>query len=35
MADSFVEFWDMVEHPERTIPGAWEEYYSEDDDYSE
>jgi len=27
--ESFADFWDMVEHPERTIPGSWDE--SEDE----
>jgi hypothetical protein len=30
MDKSFVEFWDMTEHPERTIPGSWNETIEEE-----
>lgn len=30
MDKSFVEFWDMTEHPERTIPGSWNETVEEE-----
>jgi hypothetical protein len=29
MDQSFVEFWDMTEHPERAIPGSWNETVEE------
>jgi len=25
MEDAFAEFWEMVEHPEKAVPGAWDE----------
>jgi hypothetical protein len=25
MSESFLQFWDMVEHPERSMPGAWKD----------
>jgi hypothetical protein len=31
---SFLEFWQMVEHPEREMPGAWNEYDYYDDNRS-
>jgi hypothetical protein len=29
MDDSFVEFWDMVDHPERVMPGSWDECFDD------
>jgi hypothetical protein len=31
MNNSFAEFWDMVDHPERAMPGSWDEW--SDDEY--
>jgi hypothetical protein len=30
MDNSFIEFWDMVDHPERAMPGYFDDYESED-----
>ncbi|KAH8593032.1 hypothetical protein B0O99DRAFT_596848 [Bisporella sp. PMI_857] len=30
MDSSFVEFWDMIDHPERGMPGTWNSYNPDD-----
>jgi hypothetical protein len=31
MDSSLEEFWNMVDHPERAMPGAWDERFDDSD----